>query len=234
MGALPIVLVLVAACERASERDPPKPPPKPPEPVEAIDIVIAIDLSKSMEETDLPPDRLGATQNALRKFVAASGRDRLGIVLYARDVRRLAELTTDTKSIDRAIAKLQIGDVDELGTAIGDGLAEAVDELRPSTAKHKVVLLVGDGDNNSVTHFGPDQAAALARQAGVTVYTFLSGAENPDGFTMATNPKTFIDVAAATSGTFHRAPNVAAFDRGLAEVRAKLDAMKAPAGVPAP
>ena len=105
--------------------------------------MLAIDLSKSMEETDLPRDRLDATQVALRKFVAASVHDRFGIVIYAQQAKRLAALTADRAAIDQALAKIQIGDIPELGTAIGDGLGLAVDEL--ATAKRRVVVLASCG-----------------------------------------------------------------------------------------
>jgi Ca-activated chloride channel family protein len=223
MRALLVVFVFVAGCERARE-PPPPPPPKPP-PVESIDIMLAIDLSKSMEETDLPRDRLDATQVALRKFVAASTHDRLGIVIYAQQAKRLAALTADRATIDQALAKIQIGDVPELGTAIGDGLGLAVDELATSTAKRKVVVLVGDGDNNWVTRFDPDQAAAAAKKAGVVVYTLLVGNDSTADFGgMSTSPSTFKSIAATTSGAYYAAIDGATFERGLAAVRTKLDA----------
>ncbi|MEO8841777.1 MAG: VWA domain-containing protein [Kofleriaceae bacterium] len=218
-----LVLFVSVGCERARE-PPPPPPPKPP-PVEAVDIVLAIDLSKSMEETDLPSDRLDATQVALRTFVANSPHDRFGIVLYAQQAKRLAPLTADRASIERALGKIQIGDVPDLGTAIGDGLGLAVDELATSTAKRRVVVLVGDGDNNWVTRFDPDQAAAAAKQAGVIVYTLLVGNDSTtDVGGMSTNPTTFKNIAATTSGAYYRATDPTTFARGLAAVRTKLDA----------
>jgi Ca-activated chloride channel family protein len=223
MRALMVLFVFVAGCERARE-PPPPPPPKPP-PVESIDIMLAIDLSKSMEETDLPRDRLDATQVALRKFVATSTHDRFGIVLYAQQAKRLVALTADRAAIDQALGKIQIGDVPEYGTAIGDGLGLAVDELATSTAKRKVVVLVGDGDNNWVTRFDPDQAAAAANKAGVAVYTLLVGNDSSaDSFGgMSTNPATFKRIAATTSGAYYPAIDPATFERGLAAVRTKLD-----------
>lgn len=218
-----LVLFLWVGCEQGTEHQPP-PPPKPP-PVESIDIMLAIDLSKSMEETDLPRDRLDATQIALRKFVAASTHDRFGIVIYGQKPKRLAALTADHTTIDQALAKIQIGDVPEYGTAIGDGLGLAVDELATSTAKRRVVVLVGDGDNNWVTRYDPDQAAAAAKKAGVVVYTLLVGNNSTGDFGgMSTNPATFRKISAATSGEYHPATDLATFDRGLAAVRAKLDA----------
>ena len=218
-----LVLFVVVGCERATEHQPP-PSPTPP-PVESIDIMLAIDLSKSMEETDLPRDRLDATQVALRKFVAASTHDRFGIVIYAQQAKRLAGLTADRAAIDQALGKIRIGDVPEYGTAIGDGLGLAVDELATSTAKRRVVVLVGDGDNNWVTRLDPDQAAAAAKKAGVVVYTMLVGNDSTADFGgMSTNPATFRSIAATTSGEYYPAIDAATFDRGLAAVRTKLDA----------
>lgn len=223
MRALLVLFVFVAGCERAGE-PPPPPLPKPP-PVESIDIMLAIDLSKSMEETDLPRDRLDATQVALRKFVATSTHDRFGIVIYAQQAKRLFALTADRAAIDQSLGKIQIGDVPEYGTAIGDGLGLAVDELATSSAKRKVVVLVGDGDNNWVARFDPEQAAAAAKKAGVVVYTLLVGNDSTADFGgMSTNPATFKSIAATTSGAYYPAIDPATFDRGLAAVRTKLDA----------
>src|SRR5690606_35087980 len=122
---------------------------------------------------------------------------------------------------------LVIGDVPELGTAIGDGLALAVAQLRRSDAKGKVVILLSDGDSNWVTQFDPQEAARIAREQKIKVYTLLVGREESDLFGgMSVNPATLRNIAATTGGEFFRASDYASFDRGFQTVRTKLDKTK--------
>src|SRR5689334_22838366 len=110
-------------------------------------------MSKSMEEMDLLRDRLDATKTALAQLVAASKRDRIGLVLYGQTA--VVRVGLGDPQLATRLAELQIGDVPELGSAAGDGLALAVDQVRG--AKHKAIVMVGDGENNWVTHYDPDQ-----------------------------------------------------------------------------
>ena len=221
-----LVLLALASCERASKTRPTFDAPVPP-PVESTDVVVALDLSKSMEETDLPPDRIAAAKGAVRRFIAARRHERIGVVVYAFDAKLVSELTVDTARLEQTIAGLQIGDVPELGTAIGDGLGLAVDQLTASTAKHKVVLLLADGENNVARRFDPGQAAAAAKQAGVTVYTVLVGTDT-DAFRMSVDPKTLTAIATATGGTFYQASDLPSLDRAIDDVRAKVEAAMRP------
>ncbi|MEO8549486.1 MAG: VWA domain-containing protein [Kofleriaceae bacterium] len=214
------LVALVASCEREQPRPPP-PPPTPPAPP-ALDIMIVLDLSKSMEETDLQTDRLDAAKFGLRQFVAASPHDRIGIVIFAQQAKLLAPLGPDRKALDQTIAKIEIGDVPELGTALGDGLALAVDQVKG--AAHKAIVVLGDGENNWVQRYDPQQAAALAKQASVPVYTVLVGQEDTSQLGgMSTDPKELTAIATTTGGTFTRAPSREALAQDLAAIRATLD-----------
>jgi len=125
------------------------------------------------------------------------------------------------------VSDLAIGDVPELGTAIGDGLALGLAQLRRSDAKSKVVILLSDGDTNWVTRFDPDQAARTAKEMGVKVYTLLVGSETSDLFGgMSVNPATLKNIADTTGGDFFRASDYDSFDRGFQTVRKKLDTTK--------
>lgn len=214
-----LLVGLLASCERDERPPPPKPPP--PAPV-ALDIVIVLDLSKSMEETDLQMDRLDAAKFGLRQFVAASPRDRLGIVIFGQQAKVLAPLAPERKTLDQTIQKIEIGDVPELGTALGDGLALGVEQVKASA--HKAIVVLGDGENNWVNRYDPQQAAALAKQANVPVYTVLVGKADADQFGgMATDPKELTAIAATTGGTFARAESREALAQDLAAIRAALD-----------
>lgn len=194
---------------------------------DSIDIMIVFDMSKSMEETDLPRDRMDAAQRVVRRFVRRTKHDRIGLVIFGQQAMLQCPLTSDTKLVEQIVTDLRIGDVPELGTAIGDGLGMAVASLRRSDAKSKVVVLLSDGDNNSRLQFEPDEAAAVAKQHGIKVYTVLVGREESDFFGgMSVNPETLRQVANLTGGEFFRATDYDSFDRGFRTVRAQLDTTK--------
>jgi Ca-activated chloride channel homolog len=204
--------------------------------IDTIDIMIVVDMSKSMEETDLPRDRLDAAQRVIRRFLRRSAHDRIGLVVFGQQAMLQCPLTLDTKLLEQIVADLAIGDVPELGTAIGDGLGLALSQLRddrrdlasgePPT-KSKVVILLSDGDSNWVTRFEPDEAAQVARDMGVKVYTVLVGREESDLFGgTSVNPATLRSIAALTGGEFFRATDYESFDRGFQTVRSKLDTTK--------
>jgi|GEM_PF-2091843 len=100
--------------------------------VEGIDIMIVLDLSKSMEERDLGRNRLDAGQRTIRRFLKKRKHDRIGLVVFAQEAMTQCPLTLDYKSLDQIVADLAIGDVPELGTAIGDALGLALAALRRS------------------------------------------------------------------------------------------------------
>lgn len=222
---------------------------------ESVDIMIVFDMSKSMEETDLPRDRMDAAQRVVRRFIRRTKQDRVGLVIFGQQAMLHTPLTHDMKMLEQVVADLAIGDVPELGTAIGDGLAMALAVLRrsdgqcdpapgaPATCpddftcgskgfcegkkRNKVVILLSDGDNNWVTKFNPDDASKQAREMGVQVYTVLVGREESDLFGgMSVNPTTLRNIASNTGGEFFRATDYESFDRGFQSVRSKLDTVK--------
>lgn len=216
---------MVASCARKSvtpvSRSAPRVPASPR--AEASDVMFAIDMSKSMMETDVPPSRLEATKLALRRFVANDRIDHIGIVIFSQQSKRVASLDASADELEQAIASLRIGDVPELGTGIGDGLAGAVDEVRAGSAKRQTVILISDGDYNWATHFDPDQAISAAKAVGVAVHAVLIG-HDPAGGVPTTNPSLMEHIAVATGGTFYRAPDGAALDRALVDIQSRLQA----------
>jgi Ca-activated chloride channel homolog len=204
--------------------------------IDTIDIMIVVDMSKSMEETDLPRDRLDAAQRVIRRFLRRTTHDRIGLVVFGQQAMLQCPLTLDTKVLEQIVTDLAIGDVPELGTAIGDGLGLALSQLRDdrrettpdsAPAKSKVVILLSDGDSNWVTKFEPEEAARVAKDMGVKVYTILVGREDSDLFGgMSVNPATLRSIAAVTGGEFFRATDYESFDNGFQTVRRKLDTTK--------
>jgi Ca-activated chloride channel family protein len=206
--------------------------------IDTIDIMVVLDLSKSMEEMDLRRNRLDAAQRVVRRFLAKRSRDRVGLVIFAQGALLQCPLTDDMKALDEIVADLRIGDVPELGTAIGDGLGMALAHLRkaepppdPAAApgaappRHsRIVVLLSDGDNNWVTKFEPDEAARIARDMKVKVFTVLVGAESSDFFGGATvNPATLRSIATVTGGRYFRAADVAGLEQSFDTVRETLD-----------
>ena len=195
--------------------------------VEGIDIMVVLDLSKSMEERDLRLNRLDAGQRTIRRFVSRRDADRIGLVVFAREALLQCPLTLDYGALDQIVASLAIGDVPELGTAIGDAVGLALAQLRRSEARSKIVILVSDGDSNVATKMDPQEATALAAKLGVRVFTVLVGREDartPFGSTQyAANPELLQDMARDTGGAYFRADDEDALDRSFEEIRQKLD-----------
>lgn len=140
-------------------------------PAEGIDIVLALDVSGSMEEHRLGAEtRLEAARRVARDFVARRGEDRLGLLVFQAESLVLSPLTLDHTAIDALIDVTVKSGLLVDGTAIGLALAEAVDLVRESDAASRVVVLLTDGENNQET-VRPVEAAAIAEVLGVRVYT---------------------------------------------------------------
>ena len=136
---------------------------------EGIDIVMAMDASASMLSKDFRPNRLEAAKAVASEFVEDRPFDRVGVVVYEGESFTQVPLTTDHRVVQDGLNALETGRV-EGGTAIGMGLATAVNRLRKSDAKSKVVILITDGENNS-GQIEPQDAAQLARLESIRVYT---------------------------------------------------------------
>lgn len=150
-------------------------------PEDGIDIVLALDISGSMEQlTVLPtgrpgPSRLAAARTVLQDFVRSLEGHRVGLVVFKSQSLLMSPLTVDRAAMERTVSALQT-DILPDGTAIGLGLAESLNVLRNSDARSRVVVLLTDGENNA-GEIAPLQAGQLAKTLGVRVYTigFVSG-----------------------------------------------------------
>ncbi len=140
---------------------------------EGIDIVMAVDISTSMLARDFEPDRISAAKGVASKFVADRVGDRIGIVVFAGEAYTQSPLTTDQATVQTLLSRVRSGVIDD-GTAIGDGLATAINRLRESDAKSKVVILLTDGVNNRGS-IAPLTAAQIAKEQGIKVYTIGVG-----------------------------------------------------------
>lgn len=147
--------------------------------LEGIDIVISLDVSGSMEETDLVPNRMHAAKMVIERFVRQRPNDRLGLVVFGREAYTHVPLTLDHGTFLRMLSEVQVGLIDGRGTAIGNGIGVALNRLRRSEAKSKVVILLTDGESNA-GNISPVQAARYAQAMGVKVYTIMAGDSGAD------------------------------------------------------
>lgn len=140
---------------------------------EGIDISLVMDLSSSMLAQDFKPDRLEVSKRVAGDFVSKREHDRIGLAVFAGEAFTQCPLTTDHKIVQEFLANLQCGILED-GTAIGMGLATAVNRLKESPAESKVVILLTDGVNNA-GYIKPITAAEIAREFKVKVYTIGIG-----------------------------------------------------------
>ena len=149
-----------------------------------IDIVMAIDVSASMLARDLKPNRLKALKNVAAGFIKDRVTDRIGLVEYAGESYTKTPLTSDKSIVLASLKSIEYNTIIEGGTAIGSGLATAVNRLKESRAKSKVIILLTDGVNNT-GFIDPKIASELAKEFEIKVYTIGLGsngmAQSPIG-----------------------------------------------------
>ena len=187
---------------------------------DGIDIVMAIDVSASMLSQDLKPNRFEALKKVASQFVKDRPNDRIGLVIYAGESYTKTPVTTDKSIILNALSEITYGQIED-GTAIGMGLATAVNRLKESKAKSRVIILLTDGVNNT-GFIDPQTAAELAAEYGIKVYTVGIGtngmalspyALNADGSIIYRMQQVDIDeplmkkIAEVTKGRYFRATN---------------------------
>ena len=140
---------------------------------EGIDIMLSIDVSGSMLARDFQPDRLEAAKEVAAAFISDRVGDRIGVAVFAGESFTQSPLTTDKSTLQTMLARIRSGVIED-GTAIGNGLATALNRLRESEAKSKVVILLTDGVNNR-GEIAPLMAADIAADMGIKVYTIGVG-----------------------------------------------------------
>lgn len=139
-----------------------------------IDIVLAIDVSSSMLARDLKPNRMEALKRVASDFIISRPNDRIGLVVYAGESYTKTPVTSDKAVVIDALKGIKFDNVLQDGTAIGTGLATAINRLKDSKAKSKIIILLTDGVNNSGT-IEPEMASDIAKEYGIKVYTIGLG-----------------------------------------------------------
>ncbi len=141
--------------------------------VEGIDIVFALDVSTSMLAEDFKPNRLESAKEVTERFITARKSDNMGIVVFAGEAYTKCPSTIDHDILLKLLSSVESGQIDD-GTAIGDGLATAINRVKDAKSKSKVIILITDGVNN-MGAIDPLTAASIAKEYGIRVYTIGIG-----------------------------------------------------------
>ena len=179
-----------------------------------IDIAISLDLSQSMLQDDFSPNRLEKAKEVLGEFIDKRGNDRLSLIVFGGDAYTKVPLTFDHNVVKEMVSKLTVDDITSNNrTAIGMGIGVALNRLKNSEAKSKVIILLTDGENNS-GEMSPSAAADIAKELGIKIYTIGIGAREiqiPTLFGYQTVKNNELDenllqnIAKTTGGEYFRA-----------------------------
>ena len=200
---------------------------------EGIDIMMTLDISGSMLARDFKPDRLEASKNVATEFISGRPYDRMGLVVFSGESFTQCPLTTDHAVLINLMREIQSGMIED-GTAIGNGLATAVNRIKDSEAKSKVIILLTDGVNNR-GDIDPATAADIAKTYGIRVYTIGVGTQGMAPYPVQTpygmqyqNMPVEIDepilkeIASKTGGKYFRATD----NNKLIQVYSEIDKME--------
>lgn len=187
--------------------------------MEGIDIVLALDASGSMKAMDFEPNRLEAAKEVGMNFIDERPADRIGLVVFQAEAYTQSPLTTDHELLKSLFSQVQNTDIITDGTAIGLGLATAINRLRESDAKSKVIILLTDGVNNA-GDTDPLTAANVAKENNICVYTIGVGKDGTAPFPVETpfgtmtqempveiDEELLTQIAEYTGGKYYRAKN---------------------------
>lgn len=201
--------------------------------IQGIDLVLAMDLSGSMQTLDLKPNRFEAARDVANEMIAARPNDNIGLVVFAGESFTLCPLTVDHDVILQMLDATEIGQLED-GTAIGLGLATAINTLRGSDNKSKVIILLTDGSNNA-GDITPSMAAELAQQYGIRIYTVAAGTNGVAKFPVQTasgieyveadvqiDEGTLRHIAQQTGGKYYRATD----ETKLHEIYKEIDSLE--------
>ena len=200
-----------------------------------VDIVMAIDVSASMLAKDLKPNRLEALKNVAADFIKGRPNDRIGLVEYAGESYTKTPITSDKSIVLQSLKGIKYNTIITGGTAIGMGLATAVNRIKDSRAKSKIIILLTDGVNNA-GFIDPQTASELALEYGIKIYTIglgtngmaLSPVALSNGVFQYARVQVEIDeellkeIAEVTGGKYFRATN----NRKLKEIYKEIDALE--------
>ena len=195
---------------------------------DGIDIVVALDLSKSMLQEDFNPNRLEKSKELLSKFISQRVNDRMGLVIFGGDAYTKIPLTFDNSMLREIVEKIKVDDITSNNrTAIGMGVGVAINRLKESESKSKVIILMTDGENN-YGELSPIDATKLAKELGIKIYTIGIGAYErnvPSFFGVMRKVKNneldenlLTKMAEETNGKYFRASDEKSFEEIFSEI----------------
>ncbi|MDO5569894.1 MAG: VWA domain-containing protein [Bacteroidales bacterium] len=202
---------------------------------EGIDIMLSLDVSGSMLAADFKPNRVEAAKDVAAQFINGRPTDNIGLVIFAKESFTMCPMTTDQAVLLNLLKDVNTELIDGNATAIGNGLATAINRIKDGQAKSKTIILLTDGTNNS-GDVAPVTAAEIAKTFGIRVYTIGVGtigtapypARTPYGQIVYQDMKvdidepTLKDIAAITGGKYFRAT-----DKGkLSQIFEEIDQME--------
>jgi Ca-activated chloride channel homolog len=200
---------------------------------EGIDIVIALDVSGSMLAMDFEPNRIEACKDVAIEFISGRPNDRIGLVVFSGESYTQCPLTTDYAVLVNLVRDIKQGMIED-GTAIGSGLANAVNRLKESNAKSKTIILLTDGVNN-MGSIDPITAANIATQYNIKVYTIGVGRNGTAPYPVQTifgiqyqqmeveiDEEILKEISRITGGKYYRATN----KKKLAEIYDEIDQLE--------
>jgi len=196
---------------------------------EGIDIMLALDISRSMQMEDFTPNRLEAAKKVALNFINGRKQDRIGLVVFSGDAFSLTPLTTDYELLKTYLKDLDFDMIDKMGTAIGSAMAVVTNRMRESDSKSKVCILLSDGENTA-GNIDPIKASQLAAAYGIKIYTIVVGKEGPvpmgtdifgrpQIFENSVDETTMRKIASIGDGEFFRVAD----NQALARVFAKIN-----------
>lgn len=227
-----LLLVLVLALLLMALARPQKTNEKVEQYTEGIDIMIAMDISQSMQIEDFEPNRLEAAKKVALDFIEGRSQDRIGLVVFSGDAFSLAPLTTDYELLRTYVKDINFEMIENRGTAIGSAIAVVTNRMRESDAASKVCILLSDGDNTA-GNIDPITAAELASAYGIKIYTIVVGREGlvpygkdffgrPNMIENTVDETTMRRIADIGGGEFFRATD----NEALASVFDKIDKLE--------
>lgn len=182
---------------------------------EGIDIMLALDISKSMDSKDILPSRLVVAKKVAKKFIAGRLYDRIGMVIFSGEPFSWCPLTTDYEMLEEYVDEISSGLILTSGTAIGNALGMCTNRLREIESKSKVAILISDGDNTA-GNLDPVTSALLAKAFGIRVYTIAVGSnKNP---AEKVDEGTLREIAQVSEGKFFRAKDAKSLETIFEEI----------------
>lgn len=197
--------------------------------IEGIDILLAMDISESMNIIDLKPDRLQAAQEVASAFIEQRSGDRIGLIVFGSAAIAVSPITTDHQYVKQWLKEIKTDLITGSGTAIGTAIATGINYMRDSGSKSKIMILISDGENTE-GNISPSMAAKLAKSFDIRVYTIAIGNTGTVQYRDPKTGKTFAveshldeqtlkQIANITNGSFFRVRNRAE----LGEVFLQID-----------